>query len=67
MLSNGQNVDVVYLGKKWVVIVDGAVSEESDVLIGVPQSYVLGPLLFIILVTDRYISGITAQRIYVFC
>ena len=39
-------------GRKQFVAVDGAVSSESDVISGVPQGTVLGPLLFLVYMVD---------------
>ena len=38
--------------RKYIVIANGVVSEEQEVLSGVPQGTVLAPILFIIMISD---------------
>ena len=53
LVQNGINLLWNFLrNRKQIVLLIGQVSDWSDVMAGVPQSSILGPLLFLIYVKD---------------
>ena len=52
-------------GRKQVVIVNGRKSQLSHVISGVPQGTVLGPLLFLIFISDILLGVEANMKVYV--
>ena len=51
--------------RKQKVVVDGAASKETDVTSGVPEGTVLGPLLFLIYISDIGENVNSSKKVYV--
>ena len=61
----GRWINAFLTGRKQVVIVNGRKSQISHVISGVPQGTVLGPLLFLIYISDISLGVEANMKVYV--
>ena len=52
-------------GRKQKVVVDGNTSKDTEVTSGVPEGTVLGPLLFLVYISDIGEAIVSSKKVYV--